>query len=61
MKLENAMATKLNEKELVSFEELLRASSIQIDTLSQLLIKKGVISEQEFFRSLQRAYFRALP
>jgi len=40
------MAEKLDEKELVSFEELLRANSIQVDALSQLLIEKGVITEQ---------------
>ncbi len=34
------MAEKLDEKELVSFEELLRANSIQVDALSQLLIEK---------------------
>jgi hypothetical protein len=34
------MAEKLDEKELVSFEELLKANSIQVDALSQLLIEK---------------------
>jgi hypothetical protein len=29
------MAEKLNDKELVSFEELLRANSIQVDAFSQ--------------------------
>ncbi len=29
------MAERLNDKELVSFEELLRANSIQVDALSQ--------------------------
>jgi len=44
--MEYLMAEKLDEKELVSFEELLRANSIQVDALSQLLIEKGVITEQ---------------
>ena len=39
------MAEKLDSKELVSFEELLMANSIQVDALSQLLIEKGIISE----------------
>lgn len=47
------MAEKLNEKELVSFEELLRANSIQVDALSQLLIEKGIITEEEFFVKLK--------
>ena len=48
------MAEKLDEKELVSFEELLRANSIEVDALSQLLIEKGIISEQEFFTKLKQ-------
>ena len=47
------MARKLDDKELVSFEELLRANSIQVDALSQLLIEKGLITEQEFFVKLK--------
>lgn len=48
------MAQKLNEKELVSFEELLRANSIQVDALSQLLIERGLITEEEFFVKLKQ-------
>ncbi|MFC1868063.1 hypothetical protein ACFL0H_08035 [Thermodesulfobacteriota bacterium] len=48
------MAEKLDDKELVSFKELLMANSIQVDTISQLLIEKGVISEQEFFTKLKQ-------
>ena len=47
------MAQKLDEKELVSFKELLIANSIEVDTLSQLLIEKGLITEQEFFVKLK--------
>lgn len=42
------MAKKLNDKELVSFKELLLTNSMQVDALSQLLIEKGFISEQEY-------------
>jgi beta-N-acetylglucosaminidase len=49
------MAEKLDEKELVSFEELLRANTIQVDTVTQLLIEKGVFSEQDFFTKLKQA------
>jgi len=48
------MAEKLDDKELVSFEELLRANSIQVDALSQLLIEKGLITEQEFYIKLKQ-------
>ena len=44
----NQMAEKLDDKELVSFEELLRANMIQTDAVAQLLIEKGLITEQEF-------------
>ena len=47
------MAEKLNDSETVSFEELLMANVIQLDALSQLLIEKGLITEQEFFTKLK--------
>jgi len=50
----DSMAEKLNSKELVSFEELLMANSIQVDALSQLLIEKAIFSEQEFFTKLKQ-------
>ena len=48
------MAKKLNPAELVSFKELLMANSIQIDALCQLLIEKGVITQNEFFTKLKQ-------
>ena len=47
------MAEKLDEKELVNFKEMLIANSIQVDTLSQLLIEKGIITQEEFFTKLK--------
>jgi hypothetical protein len=47
------MARKLDEKELVTFKELLIANSIQVDALCQLLIEKGLITEQEFLAKLK--------
>jgi len=47
------MGEKLNDSETVSFEELLMANVIQVDALSQLLIEKGLITEQEFFTKLK--------
>jgi hypothetical protein len=51
------MGEKLDEKELVNFEELLMANVIQVDALSQLLIEKGIISEQEFFTKLKEVQY----
>ena len=48
------MARQLDEKELVSFKELLIANSVQVDALAQLLIEKGLITEQEFLAKLKR-------
>jgi hypothetical protein len=48
------MADKLDEKELVSFKELLMANSYQADALTQLLIEKGIITEQEFYLKLKQ-------
>ena len=47
------MAQNLNDKDLVTFKELLMANSIQVDTLAQLLIEKGLISREEFFTKLK--------
>ena len=47
------MVEKLSDKELVSFKELLMANCIQVDALAQLLIEKGLISREEFFKKLK--------
>lgn len=48
------MAEKLNEKELVTFKELLMSNSIQVDALAQLLIEKMIIKEEEFYSQLKK-------
>ncbi len=47
------MAEKLDVKELVTFKEMLMANSIQVDALTQLLIEKGLITEEEFYSKLK--------
>ena len=42
------MAEKLDEKEQVTFKEMLMANSIQVDAVCQLLIEKGIFTEQGF-------------
>jgi len=49
------MAEKLDDKEIVSYEELLMANVIQTDTVAQLLIEKNIFTEQEFFTKLKQA------
>jgi hypothetical protein len=48
------MAEKLDPSELVDFEELLIANSIQIDAIAQLLIEKGIFTKDEFFNMLKQ-------
>ncbi len=50
------MAKKLNDNEIVSFEEMLLANSAQVDTAVQLLIEKGFFSKEEFFDKLKQVY-----
>ena len=48
------MAEKLDDKIIVSHEEILMANVIQTGTVAQLLIEKGIISEQGFFTKLKQ-------
>jgi AmiR/NasT family two-component response regulator len=48
------MVEQLDQSELVSFTELLLTNSIQVDTLTQLLIEKGTITEDEFYTKLKQ-------
>jgi hypothetical protein len=48
------MAEKLDQSQLVSFRELLVTNSIQVDTLTQLLIEKGIITDDEFYTMLKQ-------
>lgn len=50
------MAKKLDDNEIVSFEELLMANSAQVDGAVQLLIEKGFFSKEEFFEKLKQVY-----
>ena len=49
------MAEKLDPEELVSFKELLISNMIEIQALAQLLMKKGIIGQQEYFAELKQA------
>ncbi len=47
------MAQKLDQDELVRFRELLISNTIQLDTVTRVLIEKGIITEEEFFAKLK--------
>jgi hypothetical protein len=47
------MAERLDDRQVVTGEELLMSQMIQLDTITQLLIKKGIFTEQEFFMKLK--------
>ena len=51
------MAERLDDKELVSFKEMLMANSIQVDAICQLLIDKGIITEEEFYAKAKQVQY----
>ena len=48
------MAEKPGPNELVDFKELLIVNSMQVDVMAQLLIQKGIFSQEEFFTMLKQ-------
>ena len=48
------MAQQPDPSELVSFKELLISNSIQLDAMAQLLIEKGIFTQEEFFTKLKQ-------
>ncbi|MEJ2724054.1 MAG: hypothetical protein P8175_05295 [Deltaproteobacteria bacterium] len=47
------MGEKLDEKELVTFKEMVVANSIQVDTLCRLLLEKEIMREEDFYTKLK--------
>ena len=48
------MGEKLSDKEIIKTEDIVVTQMIQIDALVQLLIRKGVFTEQEFYTKLKQ-------
>lgn len=48
------MATKIDPSELVTFKEFMLTNAIQLDTITQLLIDKGIITQEEFVAKLKQ-------
>lgn len=47
------MAQKLDENDVVSFKEMLMTNSIMVDTLAQILMAKGLFTEEELYGKLK--------
>jgi hypothetical protein len=47
------MATALNPKQLVSFEELLMSQVVQQEALTRLLVEKGIFTKEEFLNMVK--------
>jgi hypothetical protein len=41
------MAVKLNDKQIVSFEELLMSQVVSQEALTRVLVKKGILTKEE--------------
>ncbi|UCD88874.1 MAG: hypothetical protein JSW04_10485 [Desulfobacterales bacterium] len=48
------MGEKFDQDQIAAFEELLISNTIQLDVVTQLLIEKGMITENEFSDMLKR-------
>ena len=48
------MAEKLDEKEIVTTEELLMSEVVQSEALKNLLDRKGIISKKELLEEMKR-------
>ena len=47
------MAQKIDPSEFVTFKEFMLTNAIQLDTITQLLIDKGIITHEEFVSKLK--------
>ena len=47
------MSEKLNPQQTFDFKELLISEMIEIDTITQLLIEKGIITRNEYLSKLK--------
>jgi len=48
------MATSLDPKQVVSFEELLMSQVVQQEALIRLLVEKGILTKEEFLNTIKR-------
>ena len=48
------MTKKFDQEQLVALEELLVSNTVQLDTITKLLVEKGVFTKNEFFDMLKQ-------
>lgn len=48
------MAKRTDPSDLITFREFMQANAIQIDAITQLLIDKDIITQQEFVTKLKQ-------
>ena len=48
------MTKQFDPEQLVALEELLVSNTVQLDTITQLLVEKGVFTKNEFFDMLKQ-------
>jgi hypothetical protein len=51
--MEAFMATPLDEKQIVSFEELLMSHVVQQEALTRLLVEKGIFIKEQFWEMVR--------
>jgi hypothetical protein len=54
---EVSMATPLDSKQIVSFEELLMSQVTQQEALTRLLVEKGIFTKEEFLEMVKLVNF----
>jgi hypothetical protein len=47
------MATPLDPKQIVSFEELLMSQVVQQEALTRLLVEKGIFTKEDFLKMVK--------
>jgi uncharacterized protein YqgQ len=47
------MATALDRKQIISFEELLMSQVVQQEALTRLLVEKGIFSKEDFLEMVR--------
>jgi hypothetical protein len=47
------MAIPIDQKQIVSFEELLMSQVVQQEALTRLLVEKGIFTEEEFLEMVR--------
>ena len=47
------MAQKLKDSDLITFKELFMANSMEVDTVANLCIRRGIFTEKELYEKLQ--------